>query len=101
MSPKTLCRIRLDESASRRQVTQMARRPRLTPQLTVLGLVCILLTITTTKPSAEDVPPQMAELHFRDLRIDLGTDGEECFFEHGETFAKQLRAFVLSTIKSQ
>jgi hypothetical protein len=36
----------------------------------------------------------------RDLRIELGTAARECFFERGEIFVDQLRAFVVSTISS-
>jgi hypothetical protein len=36
----------------------------------------------------------------RDLRIVLGTSARQCFFERGEVFARQLRSFVLSKIRS-
>ena len=35
-----------------------------------------------------------------DLRIDLGTSATECFFERGEVFITQLRAFIFGIIKS-
>lgn len=36
----------------------------------------------------------------RDLRVELGTSATDCFFERGSVFAMQLRAFILSRIKS-
>ncbi len=36
----------------------------------------------------------------RDLRIELGTSAKQCFFERGETFVTQLRAFIFSAIIS-
>lgn len=35
----------------------------------------------------------------RDLRIELGTSAEKCFFERGEIFVTQLREFIFSTIR--
>jgi hypothetical protein len=34
-----------------------------------------------------------------DLRVELATSARQCFFERGETFTRQLRSFVLSTVK--
>jgi hypothetical protein len=36
----------------------------------------------------------------RDLRLRLATSAKPCFFERGETFARQLRRFVASRIKN-
>jgi hypothetical protein len=35
-----------------------------------------------------------------DLRVQLGTSASDCFFKRGSVFAAQLRAFILSRIKS-
>ena len=37
----------------------------------------------------------------RDLRVELGTSANECFFERGEIFVTQLRAFIVRVIKSR
>jgi hypothetical protein len=35
----------------------------------------------------------------RDMRVRLAISARQCFFERGETFMRQLRSFVLSTVK--
>jgi hypothetical protein len=37
----------------------------------------------------------------RDMRLALATSARQCFFERGEIFARQLRSFVISKIKSE
>jgi hypothetical protein len=37
----------------------------------------------------------------RDMRVALATSARQCFFERGEIFARQLRSFVISKIKSE